>query len=154
MPQGPCAGASRSASGGKRMFSALWVECSACLWHQHKSCHLRDLESPLRVDDVQSLRRYVHSFLELDGGSAVLDLGCGRGTDLIAIGSAASSPRRLVGLDASAEAIQIAQEYTQGDPRYSFLLHDISQGLPYLTRASDASSRSTPLSASRTNLPS
>ncbi|HEV2123001.1 MAG TPA: methyltransferase domain-containing protein [Chloroflexota bacterium] len=85
----------------------------------------------MRVDDVQSLRSYVHSFLELSDRKAVLDLGCGRGTDLIAIGSAASPSLELVGLDASAEAVEIAQASTEGDSRYSFLLHDISQELPF-----------------------
>ena len=85
----------------------------------------------MRIDDVQSLRSYVHSFLELSDRSAVLDLGCGRGTDLIAIGAAASHLQELVGLDASAESIRIAQSSTRGDPRYSFFLHDLSQGLPF-----------------------
>jgi SAM-dependent methyltransferase len=61
----------------------------------------------------------------------VLDLGCGQGTDLIAIGSEASPLLQLVGLDASADSIQIAQSLTEGDRRYSFLLHDISEGLPF-----------------------
>jgi SAM-dependent methyltransferase len=69
--------------------------------------------------------------MQLSDGSAVLDLGCGSGTDLIAIGAAASPLQQLVGLDASADSVQIAQSSTQGDQRYSFLLHDISQGLPF-----------------------
>jgi SAM-dependent methyltransferase len=36
-----------------------------------------------------------------------------------------------VGLDASAEVIQMARASIEGDPRYSFLLHDISEGLPF-----------------------
>jgi ubiquinone/menaquinone biosynthesis C-methylase UbiE len=85
----------------------------------------------LRADDVQSLRNYVLSFIEAEGGSAVLDLGCGRGTDLVALGSVACAHGKLVGLDASADAVQRAQAATQGDARYSFLLHDISAGLPF-----------------------
>lgn len=85
----------------------------------------------MRADNVQILRSYVHSFLDLEDGAAVLDLGCGRGTDLLEIGSAAPPRLKLVGVDASAEAVQMAQESTRGDPRYSFLLHDISQGVPF-----------------------
>lgn len=92
----------------------------------------------MRVADVQSLRSYVHSFLELDHRSAVLDLGCGRGTDLVALGSAACPDLKLVGLDASAEAVQTAQATTRGDSRYSFLLHDISQGLPFPDKSFDS----------------
>jgi SAM-dependent methyltransferase len=75
--------------------------------------------------------------MQLSDSSAVLDLGCGRGTDLIAIGSEASPLLQLVGLDASADSVQIAQSSTKSDRRYSFHLHDISQGLPFADESFD-----------------
>lgn len=108
------------------------LECTNLLWHQLGDPKLVTLwKKPLRVDDVQSLRGYVHSFVNAGNGSALLDLGCGRGTDLIAIGSGALAPLKLVGVDSSATSIQVAQASTHGDPRYSFLLHDISEALPF-----------------------
>ena len=86
---------------------------------------------PLSIKNVQSLRTHVHSFLRVEKGSALLDLGCGRGTDLIAIGSSTSVPIKLVGVDASAEGIEAARESTRGDARYAFHVHDISQPLPF-----------------------
>lgn len=60
-----------------------------------------------------------------------MDLGCGRGTDLIAIGSNKSLPLKLVGVDASFEGIQAARAATRGDARYTFHVNDISEPLPF-----------------------
>ena len=45
---------------------------------------------------------------------------------------------KLVGLDVSTEAVEAARAATQGDPRYSFLIHDISKGLPFPDESFDS----------------
>ena len=81
--------------------------------------------------DVQSLKDHVSSFLNLSGNQAVLDLGCGRGADLIALGAKASNSHRFVGIDSSPESLDAANAKISGDPRFSFVHHDLTQPLPF-----------------------
>lgn len=91
----------------------------------------------MSIADVESLRTHVHSFLDIGTGSALLDLGCGRGTDLIAIGSGTSDSLKLVGVDASVAGIEAARASTRGDARYAFHVHDISRPLPFPDQSFD-----------------
>jgi SAM-dependent methyltransferase len=42
-----------------------------------------------------------------------------------------SEDSRLVGIDSSEKAIESAREATAGDPRYTFLIHDLAEGIPF-----------------------
>lgn len=85
----------------------------------------------MNTPDTAPLRERIHALLEPASASAILDLGCGRGTDLRLLGEVAPPGARLVGVDASADGIEQARAATRGDPRYTFLAHDISGGLPF-----------------------
>ena len=71
------------------------------------------------------------SLVELPPAGVVADLGCGRGTDLRLL--AARHPGadvRLVGLDASAEAVGAAR-HAAADPRLAFERADLGERLPF-----------------------
>lgn len=80
--------------------------------------------------DTLPVRDFIHAKLDPAGASAILDLGCGSGTDLQQIGRLAGTDTRLVGLDASEPGIAAARQATAADPRYAFALHDVARRLP------------------------
>lgn len=62
----------------------------------------------------------------------VVDLGCGRGEDLRALGSRLRDlPIKLLGLDASEGSLTAARSEAAGDPRLTFEHHDLGQALPF-----------------------
>ncbi|WP_455675706.1 methyltransferase domain-containing protein [Pradoshia sp.] len=63
--------------------------------------------------------------------SAVLDIGCGYGHQLIQMGELARSDVKLVGLDKMETCIAHANDSTKGDHRYTFKTADLSQPLPF-----------------------
>jgi SAM-dependent methyltransferase len=81
--------------------------------------------------DAVRAHDFAISLLDPAGASAVLDLGCGRGEDLRRIGALAPAGARLVGVDASPESIAHARQAAAGDPRCTFLVHDLSADLPF-----------------------
>lgn len=81
--------------------------------------------------DIVPAHDFILSLLDPGGASAILDIGCGRGADLQRIGRLTGRDTRLVGADASEPGIAEARRATAGDPRHSYLVHDISTGLPF-----------------------
>lgn len=81
--------------------------------------------------DTAPVRDFIHSLLDPRGASAVLDVGCGRGGDLLRLGESAPAGARLVGVDASEAGVAEARRAVEGDPRFSFLAHDAAAGLPF-----------------------
>lgn len=77
------------------------------------------------------MREYLYSKIDLEHVNSILDLGCGKGMDLIALGKKTSRDIRFTGLDSTAKSIAIAQVETCGDPRYTFLVKDVSSGIPF-----------------------
>jgi len=77
----------------------------------------------------KAMREYIYSRTDYKNVKAILDLGCGKGTDLIEIGKKTSGEVQLVGLDSMPKSIEIAQNETQGDSRYSFSVSDVSLGI-------------------------
>lgn len=89
--------------------------------------------------NLETLRRQIHSLLKLGAGSALLDVGCGRGEDLIALaGEQLPGSAALIGVDASEASIKQARSAANDDDRISFLVHDVSDGLPFATSSFDA----------------
>jgi ubiquinone/menaquinone biosynthesis C-methylase UbiE len=77
------------------------------------------------------LSKRVRAFLPTEAGSTIVDLGCGRGSHLIAQAAAQEGcGGRFVGLDSSAEAIAAAR-HTSRDERVEFVVHDIETRLPF-----------------------
>lgn len=83
------------------------------------------------TSDTVSVHDFIHSLLAPAEASAILDLGCGSGEDLQRIGLRATRHARLVGVDASESSIERARQATADDPRYSYVVHDIAEGLPF-----------------------
>lgn len=82
--------------------------------------------------DIPSLRQQVRSFLKLGPGSVILDVGCGRGEDLIAVaGEQPTEELTLVGIDVSETSIAAARMASAADHRISFVVQDICEGLPF-----------------------
>ncbi|HEX7049002.1 MAG TPA: methyltransferase domain-containing protein [Longimicrobiales bacterium] len=83
------------------------------------------------TDDIRAIHDHVLSLLEVSGARSILDLGCGRGEHLRALGAAVPESTRLVGIDASEAAVEAARSATAGDPRFTFLVHDMTEGIPF-----------------------
>jgi ubiquinone/menaquinone biosynthesis C-methylase UbiE len=82
-------------------------------------------------NNSKAVHDHVLSLLDVSSASAVLDVGCGRGEHLQMVSRRISEDARLVGIDSSKEAIESAREATAGDPRYTFLIHDLAAGIPF-----------------------
>lgn len=80
---------------------------------------------------VDDLHDEIVKLLDASAVHRVLDIGCGKGRDLLRVGRLAPSNARLVGIDSSADAIKAAREATEDDPRFSFVVHDVTSGLPF-----------------------
>ena len=87
--------------------------------------------------DTVKMREYVYTLLDLRNAAALLDIGCGDGYDLHRIGQMAGKEMRLMGIDASAEAIERAVSCTGEDSRYSFEVANLDGSLPYEAEAFD-----------------
>jgi SAM-dependent methyltransferase len=84
---------------------------------------------PVMHDDVRAHRDWLLSFLPRAG--TVVDLGCGRGDDLLTL--AARDPAadaRFLGIDASETSIQAAAARAAGDPRIAFRAGHLAGALP------------------------
>jgi len=81
--------------------------------------------------DRASVDAFIGSFVEPAAATSILDIGCGRGLDLLRLGAAAPQHARLTGVDASTKSIEAARAAAGDDPRFTFIAHDISAGLPF-----------------------
>lgn len=81
--------------------------------------------------DMLAMRDYIYSLMDLEGVRSVLDLGCGKGYDLRRIGETVGPDARLVGVDSSQKALDAAKAEVGDDPRFEFMVADVSQGLPF-----------------------
>ena len=88
--------------------------------------------------DGLRLRDWLYGLLDWPGINAVLDIGCGTGSDLQSLASLAPEDARLVGIDSSATAIEAACAATAGDARFEWHPHDVSAGLPFAGGVFDA----------------
>ena len=92
----------------------------------------------LRVtEDIRAVHDHVLTLLDASRAGTVLDLGCGRGEHLQMLAQQVPESARLVGIDASEKSIEIARAATRDDPRFTFVVHDLTQGLPFEEAAFD-----------------
>jgi SAM-dependent methyltransferase len=83
------------------------------------------------VYDVDLHRDWLLSLMDLPPDSAVLDVGCGKGADLLALASRIQDPRaRFVGVDASADHLATAQASSR-DGRVEFVQAKVGPGLGF-----------------------
>ncbi len=78
-----------------------------------------------------AMREFFYSKIDFEKVRSILDLGCGIGSDLMAISKKIAGEARLAGLDSMAKSIAAAQSETEGDSRYSFSAHDLTLGIPF-----------------------
>ena len=88
--------------------------------------------------DALAMRHWLCGLLDWRETSAVLDVGCGDGSDLRRIPALAPPSARLVGVDSSAKSIEAARAATSGDARFAWHQADVSQGLPFADGEFDA----------------
>ncbi|MDD1724974.1 MAG: methyltransferase domain-containing protein, partial [Methanospirillum sp.] len=81
--------------------------------------------------DVAGMREDIYSLMHLETAASVLDIGCGRGYDLVSFGKRCGKDAVLTGIDTSGKAIREARERTGNDPRFSVTRADASSGLPF-----------------------
>ncbi|WP_432735130.1 methyltransferase domain-containing protein [Maridesulfovibrio sp. FT414] len=80
--------------------------------------------------DKSALIDHVLSFVDIQSGDAILDVGCGDGQMLHAA-SWLVDGGSFFGLDMLPASIQRAESFTCGDDRLHFSVHDVDAGLPY-----------------------
>ncbi len=102
------------------------------MWAQVNS---RSVESPKRpgepVYEVDLHRSWLLSLVDLPPDGAILDLGCGKGADLLALAARVPDPNaKFVGVDASADHLAAARA-SSVDDRISFLRATIGPGLDF-----------------------
>lgn len=81
--------------------------------------------------DSLALQTWLCGLLDASRLSALLDVGCGNGSDLERIGGLVSPDTQLVGLDSTAKALAEARARTLGDKRYVWHQADVRHGLPF-----------------------
>ncbi len=81
--------------------------------------------------DTAPVREFIYSLTEPATATSILDLGCGRGVELVELAARAPASARLTGLDADAAAIDAAREAARGDPRIELAVHDLTRELPF-----------------------
>jgi SAM-dependent methyltransferase len=82
-------------------------------------------------DDLREHRDWLLSFVHLPPGGTVVDLGCGHGSDLLALAARHPDPAaRFIGIDASETAVAVAAERAVGDPRIAIQHHRLSAHVP------------------------
>lgn len=94
--------------------------------------HYQWLElASLMTEDTRDVYEHILSLLEAEAATSVVDLGCGRGEQLRMLGDSMTSGARLVGLDFRENVLEEARSAAGDDPRFVFLHHDMSEGLPF-----------------------
>lgn len=90
-------------------------------------------------EDALEHRAWLRSFIDIPEGGLLVDLGAGRGEDLLAFAEERPHAQtRFIGLDASEAALAAARAYAIGDPRIAFEHRDLEEPLPFADHSVDA----------------
>lgn len=71
------------------------------------------------------VKEYILSQIDYSKASMVLDIGCGRGDDLIEIADRIGVNAKLFGFDTISKSIDSAKAKSYGDSRFHFELFDV-----------------------------
>jgi ubiquinone/menaquinone biosynthesis C-methylase UbiE len=86
---------------------------------------VRYLDAVSDLDAVRAYKQRTFELLEVEAGDHLLDLGCGNGTDALALAAMVGSTGRVVGVDRSSALIDEARERTpDGDVAVEFRVGD------------------------------
>jgi ubiquinone/menaquinone biosynthesis C-methylase UbiE len=89
--------------------------------------------------DMIEMQKHILSFIDLKPNQKVLDIGCGKGVDLIKLGTDyPDGSIQFFGIDMSEPAIKYCTDVLKKDPRFSFICQDIENGLPFPPDSFDA----------------
>ena len=77
------------------------------------------------------LTEFLLSKVEFNQLTAILDIGCGYGHQLIQLGELVEGDVKLVGLDKMDTCIAQANDATKKDERYTFMTGDLAKQLPF-----------------------
>jgi SAM-dependent methyltransferase len=86
--------------------------------------------------DEQEHREWLASLANLSAARDIVDLGCGRGSDLAILTEQARVDAHLVGVDSSDEKL-CAARLAVPSPRVAFLLYDLDSSLPFEAQSVD-----------------
>lgn len=85
----------------------------------------------MTADDIALVRQFIYSLTDPDAAFSILDLGCGKGVELVELASRIPASARLSGLDVSDTSIEAARQATADDPRVSLAVYDVTHELPF-----------------------
>jgi SAM-dependent methyltransferase len=90
-------------------------------------------------DDLREHQDWLLSFVNMPEGGTIVDLGCGNGSDLLALAARYPDPAaRFIGIDASQTAISSAATRAAGDPRVMLREHRLDDRVPLADGSVDA----------------
>jgi SAM-dependent methyltransferase len=82
-------------------------------------------------DDVTEHRDWLLSLVPAPTTGLWVDLGCGKGTDVLRLAASHAQPGlRILGIDESQKSIEAARHSAQNDPRVEFRQHSLRAVLP------------------------
>jgi SAM-dependent methyltransferase len=82
-------------------------------------------------DDVTQHRDWLLSLVPAPTTGLWVDLGCGKGTDVLRLAASQAQPGlRILGIDENRESIEASQRSAEHDPRLEFRQHSLRAVLP------------------------
>lgn len=84
-----------------------------------------------RLPFTRACKERMRALAPLHPGQHVLDVGCGLGHEIVRLGAAVGATGRVVGLDASADAIAEARRRVAGRPAEPEFVHASAERLPF-----------------------
>jgi len=88
------------------------------------------------AQELGAYKAYVRTALDLSAGLTVVDLGCGPGTDLIAMAEGVGSNGRVIGVDFDERMVLVARDAV-ADRQNIEVLHAAAQQLPFVAGSLD-----------------
>ncbi len=104
----------------------------------HVSVLVEAMDATGRWDATRVLREWERQGLELCLGERLLDVGCGPGEALVSLAAELGATGEVVGLDSSAEMLEVARRRSQGAPCAVRLVLGDAMALDEISRSFDA----------------
>lgn len=79
----------------------------------------------------EKVTEFLLSFIDFANTKSFLDMGCGKGSDLVEISKRVTVDSLMVGIDISERSIIIAKELTSSDDRFHFIAHNMETAFPF-----------------------
>jgi len=79
----------------------------------------------------KKMREFIYSLIQLKPGISLLDLGCGKGYDMMRIAELADDKSEFYGMDSIQSSVEMAIKNYGHDKRLNFISGDFSNGIPF-----------------------